>query len=358
MIRRPPRSTLFPYPTLFRSLPNATPIAATTHIVAALVSPTTAPRAWRIVPAPMKPTPVTICPATRVGSAAAPTMAMDTCVYSTEPMQMRMLVRNPAGLPRSSRSTPIAPQSSVPKPPCATSARRNISAIRRIISPISILPRLEKSHPVPHLGHGLARERTRLAGSRAQPLQDRRGLTPQRIRAFAHGRERRYHVVREHPLAIETSPPGGPALVRDLGDGVGRGEALVHGEDVADLGRAGILAGLASRIGRRRAQLFPDGLRRFEQADRVAEALRHLGLAVEAQNALGCRQQRLRLGEVTVAVARVPAPRDLAHQLQMLHLIFSYRHEASFVEQHVGCLQYRIGEQAGGDAFLTLRLFL
>src|SRR3989449_6942964 len=46
MIRRPPRSTLFPYTTLFRS------IAATTQMVAALVRPTTAPRACRMVPAP------------------------------------------------------------------------------------------------------------------------------------------------------------------------------------------------------------------------------------------------------------------------------------------------------------------
>src|SRR5881398_2140596 len=43
--------------------------AATTQIVAALVRPTTAPRACRIVPAPMNPTPVTICAAMRVGSA-------------------------------------------------------------------------------------------------------------------------------------------------------------------------------------------------------------------------------------------------------------------------------------------------
>src|SRR5881397_2654133 len=43
-------------------------MAATTQIVAALVKPTTAPRAWRIVPAPMNPTPVTICAATRVVS--------------------------------------------------------------------------------------------------------------------------------------------------------------------------------------------------------------------------------------------------------------------------------------------------
>ena len=42
----------------------------------------------------------------------------------------------------------------------------------------------------------------------------------------------------------------------------------------------------------------------------------------------------------------------------MLHLIFADRHESSFVQQHVGCLQHRIGEQPGGDAFLTLRFVL
>src|SRR5260370_24574575 len=129
-------------------------------------------------------------------------------------MQRRLLVRSPAGLPPSSRSNPIAPPSSVANPTCATSARRSISAIRRIISPISILSHLEESHPVPHLGHGLARERTRLAGTRSEPLQDRRRLAPQCIRTFAHGRERRYHVVREHPFAVGPSPPRRPGRCR------------------------------------------------------------------------------------------------------------------------------------------------
>ena len=55
-------------------------MAATTQMVAALVRPTTAPRAWRIVPAPMNPTPVTICAATRVGSAVPAAIVIDSFV--------------------------------------------------------------------------------------------------------------------------------------------------------------------------------------------------------------------------------------------------------------------------------------
>src|SRR5207237_5894426 len=130
-----------------------------------------------------------------------------------------------------------------------------------------------------------------------------RRLALQRVRAFAHGRERRYHVVREYALAVETSPPRGPALVRDLGNGVRRRETLMDGENVADLGRAGVFPGLARGIGSGRSQFFPNGLRRFEQTDRIAEALRHHGLAVQTEHALGFRQQQLRLGEIARAVA-------------------------------------------------------
>ena len=52
--------------------PAAMPIAATDQRLAAVVSPRTCPRYWRITPAPRKPMPVTIWAATRVGSAPAP----------------------------------------------------------------------------------------------------------------------------------------------------------------------------------------------------------------------------------------------------------------------------------------------
>src|SRR5436190_1814167 len=98
-------------------------------MVAALVRPTTAPRACRIVPAPMKPTPVTICAATRVGSEFPEAIVIDSLVYKTEPMQIRMFVRRPAGFPPSSRSSPMAPPNRVARLSWRNSSSRNISII-------------------------------------------------------------------------------------------------------------------------------------------------------------------------------------------------------------------------------------
>jgi hypothetical protein len=51
------------------------PIAATTHSVAAVVSPRT-DSPWRMMaPAPRKPIPVTTCAAMRVGSSVIPPLA-------------------------------------------------------------------------------------------------------------------------------------------------------------------------------------------------------------------------------------------------------------------------------------------
>jgi len=52
--------------------PAAMPIAATDHSEAAVVSPLMLPRCWRMVPAPMKPMPETICAAILVGSTTDP----------------------------------------------------------------------------------------------------------------------------------------------------------------------------------------------------------------------------------------------------------------------------------------------
>ena len=143
-----------------------------------------------------------------------------------------------------------------------------------------------------------------------------------------------------------------------LRDRSGRGKTLVDREDVANVGVAGILPRLAGRIGRRRPELLPDRLRRIEQADRVAQALRHLGFAVEPQHALRRGQERLRLGEVALAVAGVPTARDLAHQLEMLNLILSHWHETGLVQEDVGRLKDRVREQARGHALLALGLVL
>ena len=132
----------------------------------------------------------------------------------------------------------------------------------------------------------------------------------------------------------------------------------MQGENVADLGRAGILAGFACGIGSRRPELLPDRFGGLEQADRVPQALRHLGLAVEAEHAFRAGQQRLRLGKEALAIAGVPTPRNFAHELEMLDLILTDRYKTSFIEQHVSRLQYRVRQQPHGDAFLALRLVL
>ena len=51
---------------------DAMPIAAEIQTAAAVVRPRTAMPWWMIAPAPRKPTPVTTCAATRVGSIGAP----------------------------------------------------------------------------------------------------------------------------------------------------------------------------------------------------------------------------------------------------------------------------------------------
>src|SRR6266498_2863843 len=63
----------------------------------------------RMVPAPMKPMPGRIWAATRPGSPRVAAMWSESTVKNVAPVQMRMLVRRPAGLPESSRSRPIAP---------------------------------------------------------------------------------------------------------------------------------------------------------------------------------------------------------------------------------------------------------
>jgi len=112
--------------------PQSIPIAATTQIVAADVNPWIPPRVWRIVPAPRKPTPVTICAARRAGSAvrvgALAAIVSDRSVMIVAPRQMRMFVRSPAGFPESSRSSPISPPSRVARRSLKNRSSRSVSA--------------------------------------------------------------------------------------------------------------------------------------------------------------------------------------------------------------------------------------
>src|SRR3954469_15373594 len=99
------------------------PIAATSHSVAAVVSPRTERPCRMIAPAPRKPIPVTIWAAMRVGSTRTPKFAKpyaETSVNNADPTETTRCVRSPACRSRSSRSKPIAPPRSA-----ATRSRRS-----------------------------------------------------------------------------------------------------------------------------------------------------------------------------------------------------------------------------------------
>src|SRR5881394_1243134 len=142
-------------------------------------------------------------------------------------MQMRMLVRRPAGLPPSSRSSPIAPPRSVARPICSMRSSRKISTIRRKISP------MEESHLVADVRDGALRQRAGAARTIAQAIEHPLRLAPQLGRALANRRQRLDHVVGQHALAVEAAPPRRPALLRHLRDGLGWRKALMERVDVA-----------------------------------------------------------------------------------------------------------------------------
>src|SRR3954451_20981539 len=116
----------------YHPAPHAMPIAATTHSVAAGVSPRTDSPSRMIAPAPRKPMPVTICAAMRVGSARTTLAPLvrnewnayaETIVNNADPSETSRCVRIPASRSRSSRSIPIAPPS-----PAATARRSTMCA--------------------------------------------------------------------------------------------------------------------------------------------------------------------------------------------------------------------------------------
>jgi hypothetical protein len=101
-------------------------------------------------------------------------------------------------------------------------------------------------------------------------------------------------------LLQSTHPRGPPALARDVLE-LRRGrEEPMQREDVAHLGPAGIVAPDPLWVGDRGAHPLPDLVRLGQDADRVAERLAHLRLAVEPHDAADVLvDQRFGLGKVS-----------------------------------------------------------
>ena len=94
-----------------------------------------------------------------------------------------------------------------------------------------------------------------------------------------------------------------------------------------------------------------------EDVDGVADRLAHLPDAVGAEDDRRLGVDRLRLGE-RVAVAGVERADDLARQLEVGGLVLADRHERRLVDDDVGGLQDRIGEQAVVDVVGLAALLL
>src|SRR5262245_26294976 len=158
----------------------------------------------------------------------------------------------------------------------------------------------------------------RRAGDGAGPLRpglqgalDRGGLGEEGARPLAHRREDLLEVGAQDLLAVETADRGAAASAGAFLPLRLRGEEPVPGEDVALRRVARVDAALPRRVGHRAGEARLDALRRLEEPDLVAEALRHLADPVESEHARGRGEDRLRLREGR-AVDAVEPPRALA----------------------------------------------
>src|SRR5688500_2556877 len=130
--------------------------------------------------------------------------------------------------------------------------------------------------------------------------------------ASANRRELGVHVLEQHFLALDASPPRGATLRLDVRHDIRWAERLVEVIDVAHLWRTGIGSPHTRGIGDRRTQLLPDGRWLLEHADGVPHRLRHLRLAVEPHDAACWRELGLRLGKNPAAKPSIQSPTDFA----------------------------------------------
>lgn len=132
----------------------------------------------------------------------------------------------------------------------------------------------------------------------------------------------------------------------------------MQGVDVADLGVARIFPPDPRGIGLGGSQLLPHLRGRLQNADRVAETLRHLGLAVEPEDPLRLGEERLRLAKELFPPSElgIPLPADLPGQFEMLDLVLADRHQVRSVKQDVGRHEDGVIEEPGRHALEASRL--
>lgn len=138
-----------------------------------------------------------------------------------------------------------------------------------------------------------------------------------------------------------------------MGDllGVERGEDGVDAEEVGEVGSGGRVVGDArERVSRGAADLGGNGVRvvvEEEDVLRGGSRFAHFDGAVgERGNARSRVEERSRKREESSRIAAVEGRGKIAHQLQMLALVFAHRDARSSKEKDVGCLEDRIGKES------------
>ena len=236
------------------------------------------------------------------------------------------------------------------QPPSSHFGRRRIASRTSAIVAARHLAR-----PAVALGHDVAHPR-RIGGVALAALADRRQRVAQQARQLllvGHAGQLAGHALplrpRPTPVRVELA-----VVLEHHAAGVQRAAVRVQLGEVG-LGPAGIGGAGLLRVGVGRLHLAQDLLRRVGEQDGVAHRLAH-AVAVEAAQAREGGERRLGLDEhrrPVLAVDEVEAPRQLARQLDVRHLVLAHRHVRRLVEQDVRRLQHGVAEVAVGDGLLV-----
>ena len=192
-----------------------------------------------------------------------------------------------------------------------------------------------------------------MLGPRREHVLERVLVGAQVLVALAHRRQVVDHGRRHRGLELAV------ASLRELGLDV-RGVHRAHGrEDLDQVAHAGLLrvaAHVAARVGDCAFELALDHARLVEHVHRSLLAgarRRHLaGGILQVHHARAHRRDAVLWNHqhlLPAAEAGVEAPRDIAHQLQVLALVLAHGDLVGAVGEHVGSLQHRIAEQRRRD---------
>ena len=210
------------------------------------------------------------------------------------------------------------------------------------------------AHALAHVRQRLGGDRPRALGAPGEDRLERPLVGAQLLVALAHRRQVVDHRGRHRHL--EFAVAARPRTRASTASGV---DAAHGGEDFDQVGDPRLLgraADLAAGVGDRALELLLDRRRLVEH---VHGALGEPPVVdILLVGILQVHDPRADLGDavlghdqhlLAVAEPRVEAPRDVAHQLEVLALVLADRHLVRAVGEHVGRLQHRVEQQPRGD---------